>query len=656
MFLSARFAYPQSSPAAPDPAILAAGHSGAVSVMAFDSVRNYVLTAGMDGFVGIWNIKTFAAVDRFQASPYPIRSMILRPGKSQLALVESDGVGAYRISAWDYALKQNLFTLRFKDPITFINYSAAGNFLIVTRSARAGVVFIHPESGEALDAPQNQTGNILFAATGRSERTMMTYAASGQISYWELNTGRVIQNSVAPANLGSPILFGNNRYFCGIDADGLAVLDAVTGKELARDRNVGRGKLFPVASSNLLEFLYLGTLNNSVNRGNIVLTHYAVTTNGTLEGSNRTTFSAMPMISSGVGAGGGSIALGAVDGGVWIFAPAYQEPQPMNRARLTGISAVAVSGDSLAFLTDDLHISILPVDFYLFRDRDTMNLESSRGNTHVSGDPSANGRFLFWQSADIRSYPILVSGAGSLERSDVVLGRLSLRHPLRHASLLDNQILFLDSTGNITVLSTETGNSKFTYAATDPLDVSFFDSETIILGHADLSQNAPFLLVNTTTEETVPFHYPATVGAKLYRSSGGSMYGAVVEGSSESATTALLLLDIDDPEASRRLVEYQGEDTAFIIAQSGSSVASTIGGNGPTLHGNRGFIPFERTPGLPVNLIGSERYFIVLGRDGSISWHNNATGSLLARLRLLETEWILETADRGLIRGPLQKN
>ena len=206
------------------------------------------------------------------------------------------------------------------------------------------------------------------------------------------------------------------------------------------------------------------------------------------------------------------------------------------------------------------------------------------------------------------------------------------------------------------MLSTETGSSKFAYTATDPLDVSFFDSENIIIGHADLSQNSPFFLVNTVTEETVPFNYPATVGAKLYRSSDGSVYGGVVEGSSDSATTALLLLDVEDPGASRRLVEYQGEDTAFIIARSGSSVASTMGGNGPTLHSGRGFVAFQRIPSLPVNLIGSEKYFIVLGKDGSISWHNNATGSLLARLRLLETEWILDTADRGMIRGPLRKD
>jgi hypothetical protein len=624
--------------------------------MAFDPARNQILTAGMDGFVGIWNVRIFSAADRFQASPYPIRSMILRPGKSQAALVESDGVGVYRISVWDYALKQNLFTLRFRDPITFINYSAAGNFLIVARSARTGVVFIHPETGEALDSPPNQTGNIIFAATGKSERTMMTYAASGQIVYWELSTGTMIQTSVAPTNLSSLTLFGNNRYFCGIDSNGLVVLDAVTGKELARDRNVDRGKLFPVASSELLEFLYLGTLHNSANRGSIALTHYTITTRGTLEGNSRTTFSVMPLISSSIGVGGGSVAMGTVDGGVWIFATNHSEPQPMNRVAITHINSVAVSGESLAFLTEDKYITIMPLDFNLLRNRDTIAMENSRGATQISGDSATNGRFLFWQSNDIRSYPILISGAGTQERTEVTLARLSLRYPLRSASLLDNQILFLDSAGNVTVLSTETGSSKFTYTATDPLDIAFLDSENIIIGHADLSQNAPFLLVNTTTEETVSLNYPATVGAKLYRSAEGSMYGGVVEGSSDSATTALLLLDTEYPEDSRRLVEYQGEDTGFIIAKSGGSVASTIGGNGPTLHSDRGFVAFERTPSLPVNLIGSARYFIVLGKDGSVSWHNNASGSLLARLRLLQAEWILHTADRGVIRGPLQRN
>jgi WD40 repeat protein len=653
--------YSQSSGRSADPALVAAGHSGMVSVMIYDPVKNYILSAGMDGCLGVWNIRSNMAVDRFQVSPYPIRFMNLRPGKPQLALVESDGVGTYRISAWDYETKQNLFTLRFRDPITFINYSAGGNFLIVTRSAGSGVLFIHPETGEILNSPQGLTGTISFAATGRSERTMMTYTASGQITYWELDSGKEIRNAVAPPNLISPILFGNNRYLCGIDSDGLAVVDAVTGREIARDRNVGRGRLFMMASSDLLEFMYLGTLNNSATRGTINLTHYTITTQGKLEGKNRTTSSSMPIISSGVTALESMVALGTVDGGVWVFGENDRDPQALTRVNLLHISAAAISGNSLAFITEDKYLGLIALDYQTLRDRATISLETSRGNTQISGDPAITpespGRFLLWQTDNTRSYPLILTGAGTPDRKDMILGRLNLRHPLRSASIMGVQTLFLDSTGNITVLSTETGNSTFTYTATEPLDVSFFDNNNIIIGQIALSQNSPFLLVNIETEETVPFLYPSTVGAKLYRTPGGIVYGGVVEGSSDNAVTALLLLDMEDPSASVRLLEYQGEDTAFMIAESGNSVASTIGGNGPTLHSSRGFIPFERTPSLPVSLIGSEKYFIVLDKDGAISWHNPATGAFLARLRFLEAEWILETAERGRIyRGPLQKN
>jgi hypothetical protein len=196
----------------------------------------------------------------------------------------------------------------------------------------------------------------------------------------------------------------------------------------------------------------------------------------------------------------------------------------------------------------------------------------------------------------------------------------------------------------------------FTYTATDPLDISFYDNQNIIIGQAAPPQRSPFLLVNTVTQETVPFIYPATVGAKLYRAPDGRVYSGVVDGSPDRAVTSLLLLNIERPSASTRLLEYPGEDTSFIIAKSGQSLAVAIGGNGPTLHSAQGFIPFKQAPSLPENLIGSDRYFIVLGKDGSVSWHNPDSGALLARLSLLEREWILETADGTTLRGPVNKN
>jgi hypothetical protein len=379
----------------------------------------------------------------------------------------------------------------------------------------------------------------------------------------------------------------------------------------------------------------------------------------------------MPLIAGGVSVAAGGLALGTVDGGIWLLGADDKEPQAMRRLRLTPISSVAVSGNSLAFITEDKanhgsmdigpNMSIIPLDYQALQDKDTINLEDSRGNTHISGDSGIAagnpGRFLLWQSDSTRTVPTLISGANTPTRRDTILGWAPLRHPLRSVSLLGNQALLLDTAGMITLVSTDSGAgrtspaSSFTYIAPDSLGVSFYDSRNIIIGQTT-AKTAPFLLVNTLTEETVPFIYPATAGAKLYRAPDGTVYGGVVDGS----VTALLLLNFGRPSASRRLLEYPGEDTAFFIAKSGQSLASTIGGNGPTLHSGRDFIPFERSPSLPEDLIGSDRYFIVLGKDGSLSWHNPDNGSLLARLRLLEQEWILETAGpKTELRGPINR-
>jgi hypothetical protein len=136
--------------------MLPGGHRGAITALLTDGYGN-VFSAGEDGFVGLWRGQN--AQERFQISPYGIRLLALRPGKTQIAAVKSDGHDIYRVSAWDYETRQNIFTLRFTDPISYINYSAAGGFLIVARArGHAGLVFIHSETGEILESPEALSG------------------------------------------------------------------------------------------------------------------------------------------------------------------------------------------------------------------------------------------------------------------------------------------------------------------------------------------------------------------------------------------------------------------------------------------------------------------------------------------------------------------
>ncbi len=114
--------YSQSNVSRGSRNIVPPAHKGPVTSVFISG--NEVVSAGEDGFIEIWDISGLIARERFQLSSLEIKSMVKRPGKDELCLLESDGLGLYRISAWNYRERKKIFSLRFRDPVTYINYSA----------------------------------------------------------------------------------------------------------------------------------------------------------------------------------------------------------------------------------------------------------------------------------------------------------------------------------------------------------------------------------------------------------------------------------------------------------------------------------------------------------------------------------------------------
>jgi WD40 repeat protein len=647
----------------------AAGHSGPVNAMRYDGDRDLILSAGADGFLGIWNVRNNRAEERFQVSSYSLLSMALRPGKTQIALIESDGLGSYRISAWDYLAKKNLFILRFRDPLSYITYSGSGNFLIVSRSARTGVVFVDPETGEPLQSPEDLSGLVSFAATGRSERTMISYSPTGVLSYWELETGVEIRHFLVPPGINSPILFGNNRFFAGIDHGGLVILDAVSGKEIIRDSRITQGLLFPVDAGEG-EFLYINPGNNPPQ-----FSRYTISNTGRLETRERRNLTGnVPRITS-LAAAGSAVALGTTGGSVFSLGR-NGNFRVMAAAKRLRVNEVGASGGILAFIGENNTAGFIPLDFGRIRNNDVIALERNEHFTHIetapdgSATPNPSGAaFLFWQSDSTRHFPVLrrIPADGMADNpgantpppgtagirtalagsTRLVLDKLPMASPLRSVSMLEGGILFLDSAGAVRVLSAETGEGVFSFSSAGSLDAAFLDRDNIVIGRSAVSGNTPFLRVAIATGETVPLPYPASIGARIYRGASGALYGAAIDGSSSTAKTSILRIDPRQPAASVRLVEYQGEDTGFGLAECGGALASTIGGDGASLYSPRGVIPFDRSPGLPLRLINGGGYFVTIDADGNISWHANQTGELRALLQLYENTWVMEQYNRG---------
>jgi hypothetical protein len=322
----------------------------------------------------------------------------------------------------------------------------------------------------------------------------------------------------------------------------------------------------------------------------------------------------------------------------------------------------AASSRDLAFITEKNLTAFIPLDYDRIARGSSVKLEDSGGCVNIVSDPSGDSSFLLWQPDNVRAFPLIKNYSGFPERgsvSEAFLGRLTFRFPLRSVSVLENKILLLDSMGNIRVIDRDSGDALFSYSAMGSQDATFIDRENIVLGRSAVSGNTPFLKINILTGETVPLSSPAAIGARVYRGSGGGVYGAVIPGRGEPKTL-IIALHTSDPAQSRPFVEYGGEDTLFDMAESGGLLASNLGGGAASVYriagspGSPEVYPLERSSGLPRKILDGDRRFILMDTEGNITWHDPATGKILAIFRLYENEWILEK-EGSFIRGRVTK-
>ena len=611
------------------------GHRGAVTALLRDS-SGRILSAGEDGFLGIWNQRT--AEERFQVSHYAIKFMVARPGKPEVAVVESDGFSLNSVSVWNYETKRKLFSLRFRDSVSGINYSAAGSFLIVSRNGFGGTVLLDPETGETLDSPELPP-SITLVLTGRSERNMVCYQPSGILSYWNLETKTETQRFNVQSNINNPVLFGNNRFLAGFDSRGLLVLDAVTGSVLAREQTITQGSIF-TEDADSARFYCLSSHGGSCTIQRMEINSFGVL--GIISG--RTV--SVGEVNRGVYAGGDNIFLGTGLGNLWLVGGS--ETRVLETQNQEGILDIAVSSSNIALVSENGAIIYLPPDYSTFENGFSLMTETIAGNQAYSGISSSplpgESRFLLWENG--RSTPMIIS-----PNSRTMLDKFSMRYPLRTAAMLGGNVLFLNITGMISVLDRGSGETTFSYSSAGSVDAAFIDIETIIIGRNAAAGNTPFMTVNFLTGETVPLAYPGVLGIKVYRGGSGAIYGAVINQAAGNVRTSIVRLDLSNPAGSEIIVEYDEEDLFVVMAESGGNFATTLGNgmaalypNTRTLSGQAKQEPviFEGDTGFPIKIIDGGRYFVVLDGEGNVTWHDNQTGKLLAVFRLYPDSWVLE--------------
>jgi hypothetical protein len=665
----------------PEESFIAPAHHGRVNCILSDSSGN-IITAGDDGFIVIWDCADRTARERFQLSPYAIEKAAVHPEKNELAVYESDGVGFYRVSVWNYVEKRRLYTVQIANSVLYCAYTAQGKYLLICQNN--GVLLVDSENGQ----PQGERLGgypVSLAVSSKTERTLQTYSVSGALSYWDIDKSSLTQTVSVPANLRSPLVFGNYRFLAGQNDEGLFVVDAVFGRAFFKTEAIRDSLLFCAEDSsnsffrvsfsggnNILWELFTIETNAGVNAG--------VVQQGEIPlGSETSVSAAAPFDTSRflIGLDDGRLALAGIDD----FIAGAEFFLFKNQRRL--FDAVSVN-DVIAFTGENGMGAFIPASFDETAALDSINLFNTNSANRVTSDDK--NAFLFWRCGDSEggysfvglehSFPLVKFLADKNnpdstgeEQDEYVIDDSGMSRDMRGASTNGSEVLFLDVSGNIIIFSIEEQRRIFSYSSAMSLDALFIDNRNVLVArNAETVRNTapflPFLMIDSVSGETLPEAYPASMAFMLYKSPLNNIYSAVLKNAGNRITTGIIKFNVDRPEASETVFEYNGEDTNFSFAEYSvdgrEHLVSSAGGEGAAViligggtPNNSAQKPVERTPAFPQKLFSQSNGFAALDLDGTISWYDGASGRLLAMLRLYEDEWLLSTSSGKVKRGSL---
>jgi len=652
---------------------IAGGHRGGITALIHKG--NEVISSGDDGFIVIWDINQRISLQRFQLTTDKIEAAIPHPQNDNICIVEAAGPNNYRISAWNYTLKQKLFSVHSTEPVTFINYSARGSFIIVAGLNGRELTLLDSETGRIIDIPDIPSGSIAFAATGRAERNILLYQAEyeddllfepsftrslheGQILYLNLDSGSVTGHFQAPGDMLNPVIFGNNSFIAGINSGGLLLVDAASGAILDSIENIGKDALLYPSNNELYCLSRKGT--------ETILYRFSVGTDRKFVRQQELplSFDAATGPVTSFAFNGSAVFASSGQGGLFLLG-SRNIILPMAHNFQTRITEIAAGQNSIAILTEDGDLSFIPLDYRLLERTANITLVKKEGYTRITPLPpaadtrSGKEQFILWQSANTRYNAQIIASDEPASFTSFPTGRF----PLRAISSSNNRLLVLDTAGNLSLYNSQNISSKADFTSSSPgaVDAAFINDEYLILCRNAINNNSPFLYLNFRTGETVPVFYGAEAALTVTALESGNVYAETIERNGNRFTTAVIelssVLKNTRTGSPARIFEYHGEAAYLSVAESAGRTAIACGSEGAFFITNRTLdrqkIYFERTNALPVKLLGCNGFFISLDGEGNIAWHDNRNGKLLAVFSLYADQWILQNARKtsgGLLR------
>lgn len=591
------------------------------------SFDSYYFSAGEDGFLIKWGDEG----EHYQISDVGIKNIAVSPDGNLIAVYETDGGSVNKVSVWDWRNFTRKFNYKYSDSITSLQFSAKGTYLIIGTATVNGLDFVRTSDWRRVSKIKTTTGIANYILTSDSEKTCILYSPSGNLSYFNMQTGQLKEKLSISQGLSQTVLFNNAIFFGGVKDNTIYVYNAFKGTNVSSIPAKNPIILSTPSETNLYYLEYDGKNNYELKmleaQENMTLSNPRIIK--TLKGPRgNDSIKAGIKHYSEIVLGGGNGAVYKIDDDPSITV--NQMTEISNREYSKIYSMTPYEKDFL-FLTDK---SIYKSSY----DSGIVDkLCSSSGETDIIDYDKDN--VILWSKASKNEVSLL--NLNTKVKQTLFTPNNSIQS-LKLCSIGEKKYLVeIESNTIINIFDFTNKTFKTYYTGTGIQDAILADDGNLYIAKtASSSPYAPLIAMNIDTYETIPLSINGNVSYGL-STDGTIIYGLLLINNNGTPNTYVFSYNTKSKRYSN-LLQFSEEDSdAFTYLYNGE-LYTNIGKNKVYTYNmnTKKRFSYNRSASIPSAICQNGSRVVILNKNGSISWCNNTSANLIGDWYLtLDEQW-----------------
>lgn len=631
--------------------VLQRGHSGLPTAIKWHENSGVLVSVGEDGFLIVTKPEDGIVLHRFRVTRERISKLNINQSNKRAAIVHSEN-GFSTVSVWDWASEEMIYEHRFNKELLFASWSARGTYLLLGTLGSPGIVLLDGATGRRLSRLQNLPSLYDSGYIGSTETILMTYASSGSIHYWDINTSKLKHSAKTPANLRglSVIQTGSKSVLFAYQSDVLILLNRQTGYVLDRlvipglidasiDERTGEVDAISLSSDGFMLHRYESKSNAFLPRN----------TEGNHPNHLKLDDSLQPVKVLRVN---GATYLMSKDG--YIAGESVEGFLALVVDHLWKPDALAFHGDSINIAGGGKILRFFSSFFSGGSEKSIDNLLdvtqrillSKSSAKHTGLHIFSNGTFLLWDknfsgkdNGIRRLHPSMPNTEFFFPTTDKV----------QKCSLIDgNKILTVDKNGLVHVRNAKSGAVLAEYSSFDNLAAAYsMKGDFLLVGRASRgSTGTPLEIIDMRSDETKPVPDRRFM-VYLIESEPANIYTVGMEKAKSGKNETILLRH--DPEhvgRSKGLLRVPKEvlDAIVLPHPDDNSLYTNLGGEVVRIWGNK-TITYDHSGSIRFLAIHGENLY-GLDTDGSLLIWDGNSGILILKINFFnDGSWMASSAN-----------